>query len=232
MDLYKLNEAFYTTQMMNPMSAGQIALWHALVRIANKSRWPDWFSVAGITLVQLSGLSLAGVKKARNELKQRGLIDFKPNGTKATFYQIAMQESSRNGSQNSSRNGSRNGSQNSSQNGSSLNKQNKTKQNTIPPTPSRGEERFEAFWTAYPRKQGKAAARKVFARLKVDEGLLAQMLEAIDAQKRCAQWSTDGGKYIPQPTTWLNQGRWEDEVDAQPTGAPAVPPPVEVWMYD
>lgn len=144
MELYALNEAFYTSQMLTPMSAGQIALWHALVRMANKSHWPDWFTIAGITLVQLSGLSPSGVKKARNELKQRGLIDFRANGTKATSYRIIdISESSRNGSQNISRNGSQNssrkGSQNSSRKGSALikQKQNETEQD-YPHTPLQG----------------------------------------------------------------------------------------------
>jgi DnaD/phage-associated family protein len=88
MELYALNEAFYTLQMMNPLSSGQIALWHAIVRIANKSRWQEWFTVASITLVQLTGLSPEGVKKARNELKQRGLIDFKPDKGRATRYKL------------------------------------------------------------------------------------------------------------------------------------------------
>ena len=144
MELYALNGAFYTQQMLNPMSTGQIALWHALVYIANKSRWPDWFTVAGITLVQLSGLSHAGVKKARNELKQRGMIDFRPNGTRATSYRIVMQESSQDGSRNSSQDSSRNSSQDSSRNSSqdgsrnssALRKQNNT---LIPPTPPQGE---------------------------------------------------------------------------------------------
>ena len=138
MELYALNGAFYTQQMMNPMSTGQVALWHALVYIANKSRWPDWFTVAGITLVQLSGLSLAGVKKARNELKQRGLIDFKPNGTRATLYHLNdIQKSSQDGSRNSSQDGSRNSSQDGSRNSSALVKQNNTVSTT--PTPSTGE---------------------------------------------------------------------------------------------
>ena len=134
MELYSLNEAFYTQQMMNPMSSGQIALWHAIVRIANKSRWPDWFTIAGITLVQLSGLSHAGVKKARNELKQRGLIDFRANGTKATSYHlIDISESSQDGSRNSSQDGSRNSSQDGSRNSSALRIQNNTKQTpTVP----------------------------------------------------------------------------------------------------
>lgn len=137
MELYSLNGAFYTQQMMNPMSSGQIALWHALVYIANKSRWPDWFTVAGITLVQLSGLSSSGVKKARNELKQRGIIDFRANGTKATSYHLNdMQESSQDSSRNSNQDGSRSSSQDSSRNSSALRKQNNT---VIPPYPHSGE---------------------------------------------------------------------------------------------
>lgn len=129
MELYSLNEMFYTMQMMNPMSAGQIALWHALVRIANKARWPDWFTVAGITLVQLSGLSSAGVKKARNELKQRGLIDFKSNGTKAASYRLLnASESSQDSSQNSNQDSTQSSNQDSSQNSSPL--KDNTKQNT------------------------------------------------------------------------------------------------------
>ncbi len=137
MELYSLNEAFYTQQMMNPMSSGQIALWHALVRIANKSRWPDWFSIAGITLVQLSGLSIAGVKKARNELKQRGLIDFRANGTKATSYHLNdIQESSQDGSRNSSQDGSRNSSQDGSRNSSALRILNNTESTPTIPRPT------------------------------------------------------------------------------------------------
>lgn len=88
MNLYALNNAFYTRQMINPLSSGQIALWHALTHIANKTGWKPWFTVAGITLVQLTGLSYQGIAKARNQLKQYGLIDFKSNGTKACAYTI------------------------------------------------------------------------------------------------------------------------------------------------
>ena len=226
MELYSLNEAFYIRQSMNPLSAGQIALWHAIVRVANKSHWQEWFSVANITLVQLSGLSLAGVKQARNALKQRGLIDFKPNGTKATQYLVRdiaaedMKESSRVCSQNSSQNSSRNSSRNSSP------LLNNTESDT-PPTPSKGEERFSVFWKAYPRKVGKEAAKKAFLKLKVTDSQLEAMLTAIEAQKHCSQWVRDGGQYIPHPTTWLNQGRWEDEftVPFEPDPMEEVPPP-------
>lgn len=68
---------------------------------------------------------------------------------------------------------------------------------------------FDAFWNAYPKKVGKQAARKAFQRVKVP---LESLLTAIERQKRSAQWLEDNGKYIPHPTTWLNQGRWEDEL--------------------
>jgi hypothetical protein len=73
-------------------------------------------------------------------------------------------------------------------------------------------ERFDRFWHAYPRKIGKGAARQAWKRLKPDEALLAQMLAAIDQQQGSVQWNRDGGQYIPLPSTWLKQERWEDEL--------------------
>lgn len=68
---------------------------------------------------------------------------------------------------------------------------------------------FDAFWKAYPKKVGKQAALKAFQRVKVP---LETLLTAIERQKCGSQWSKDNGQYIPNPATWLNQGRWEDEV--------------------
>lgn len=73
-------------------------------------------------------------------------------------------------------------------------------------------EAFCAFWTAYPNKKAKPAALKAFTKLKPDTALLAEMLKAIEVQKQSAQWQKDNGQYIPMPSTWLNQRRWEDEL--------------------
>ena len=78
---------------------------------------------------------------------------------------------------------------------------------------------FDRFWTAYPRKVAKPDARKKFEKLNPDEALLETMLAAIEKQKRSDQWIRDGGQFIPHPSTWLNQRRWEDEVTE--TRAPA-----------
>lgn len=68
---------------------------------------------------------------------------------------------------------------------------------------------FTVFWDAYPRKVGKEAAKKAFAKVSVD---LDTLLAALERQKNSAQWVEDGGRFIPNPSTWLNQGRWEDEL--------------------
>lgn len=70
---------------------------------------------------------------------------------------------------------------------------------------------FAVFWEAYPRKVGKDAARKAFAKRKPDADLLDVMLSALSAQSRSEQWRKDGGRFIPHPSTWLNEGRWQDE---------------------
>lgn len=70
---------------------------------------------------------------------------------------------------------------------------------------------FDVFWEEYPKKVGKEAARKAFikAKSKVD---LNTILQAIKTQKTSEQWQRDNGQFIPNPATWLNQGRWQDEL--------------------
>lgn len=75
---------------------------------------------------------------------------------------------------------------------------------------------FDEFWSAYPKKVGKDDARKAFLKRKPDGELLALMLAAIAAQRESQAWIRDGGQYIPNPSTWLNQGRWQDETDPVP----------------
>jgi hypothetical protein len=71
---------------------------------------------------------------------------------------------------------------------------------------------FETFWKAYPRKVGKDAARRAFAKVKVP---VETLVAAVEAQKSSPQWTKDNGQFIPNPATWLNQGRREDEVEGK-----------------
>lgn len=65
---------------------------------------------------------------------------------------------------------------------------------------------FERFWKAYPRKVGKDAAVKAFARA-AKKVSVETMLAAIE---RYRQTKPTGQDYC-HPATWLNQGRWADE---------------------
>lgn len=79
--------------------------------------------------------------------------------------------------------------------------------------PNKFEERFEEFWKHYPRKIGKGAAKKSFVKRKPSQELTQRMINAVEIQKKSPQWMRDKGQFIPHPTTWLNQERWEDEVE-------------------
>lgn len=80
---------------------------------------------------------------------------------------------------------------------------------------------FAVFWKAYPKKVGKEAARKAFAKVHVP---IDALITAIEAQKRSPQWTKDNGQYIPYPAKWLNQGYWENE--------PLTPKESQGFVYD
>lgn len=90
-------------------------------------------------------------------------------------------------------------------------------------------ERFDRFWQAYPRKIGKQAALKTWSKLKPSAELTEVILAAVEYQKTWNAWTKDGGQYIPNPSTWLNQGRWEDE---KPEVAASSTPESSAFDYD
>ena len=127
-------KAFYDLVQVKQLSTGQIALWNALMYINNKCAWIEWFTVPNILLELNTGMSRSGVLKARNSLKQLGLIDFKANGTKATSYKIhTIAKSTQESNQVSTQDGVQDGKQVSTQDGvqdsNTLNKLNETKLN-------------------------------------------------------------------------------------------------------
>ena len=73
---------------------------------------------------------------------------------------------------------------------------------------------FNAFWSAYPRKDNKSEAKKAFGKVKVSVDVL---IKAIEQYKKTPQWMKNGGQFIPYPSTWLNQKRWEDEIGTSTT---------------
>ena len=79
---------FNNFAILNELSAGQRAMWHALMSINNKCGWKEWFTAPTLVLITESGLSESGVRKAREALVELHLIEYKSNGAKAPFYKI------------------------------------------------------------------------------------------------------------------------------------------------
>lgn len=73
---------------------------------------------------------------------------------------------------------------------------------------------FEQFWSEYPRKIAKQNALKSWNKIAPTPELAQKIIFSVSVQKTTPQWKKDGGQFIPHPATWLNQGRWEDEVTA------------------
>ena len=71
---------------------------------------------------------------------------------------------------------------------------------------------FDSFWSAYPKKVGKPAALKAFRSAKIN-GHLPDVLADVERKAQSDAWIKDGGQFIPNPATYLNQRRWEDQID-------------------
>ncbi len=69
---------------------------------------------------------------------------------------------------------------------------------------------FDSFYSAYPKKVGKPAAEKAWKAAKVKPAELVNILADIATRSQSTDWLKDGGQFIPNPSTYLNQRRWED----------------------
>ena len=85
---------------------------------------------------------------------------------------------------------------------------------------------FERFWAAYPNKVGKKAAQKAFQNAQ-NRPQINDLLDALARACKSEKWRKDGGQFIPNPTTRLNQGRWDDEPVAVMPVLPKAQVPME-----
>lgn len=67
---------------------------------------------------------------------------------------------------------------------------------------------FEEFWNRYPKKVGKHVAHTAWKKNKVK---VDDVLKTLAWQVHSEQWTKQSGQFIPNPATYINQGRWHDE---------------------
>lgn len=102
--------------------------------------------------------------------------------------------------------------------------------------------RFDEFWSLYPRRVAKIAARKAWDKHQCDD--IADKVMA-GLKRQLPHWHDP--KFIPHPASWLNAGRWDDqpldELRPPPVRQAAAPPPpppqddpwramINVWILD
>ena len=81
------------------------------------------------------------------------------------------------------------------------------KEKTTPKPPTATPVGFAEFWAAYPKKVGKGAAESAWKKHRPD---LKTCLAAIGVAAKSDGWTKERGKFIPHPSRWLNERRWED----------------------
>ena len=70
---------------------------------------------------------------------------------------------------------------------------------------------FEDFWSIYPKKRNKSKCKEWYLKNKPSEELQKEILLSVAFFKNEKQWKDE--QFIPYPTTFLNQKRWEDISD-------------------
>ena len=73
--------------------------------------------------------------------------------------------------------------------------------------------KFELFWSCWPRKIAKVAARKIWIKKVKTEQHADRIIVAARAQISANNWAdAKRAQFCPHATTWFNQERWNDVV--------------------
>jgi hypothetical protein len=75
------------------------------------------------------------------------------------------------------------------------------------------QDEFDQWYSRYPKKEAKEAARKAFAKARKTVDLKA-LIEGAD--KYAATMRDKDRQFVALPATWLNAGRWADEISETP----------------
>ncbi len=82
-------KGFRKARLIKPLSANSICLYFILLEYVNEINFLPWFTVANSTLTGLSKLSDSALKRSRNELVQKGFIQYKNGrGSQSGCYHI------------------------------------------------------------------------------------------------------------------------------------------------
>ena len=73
---------------------------------------------------------------------------------------------------------------------------------------------FDEFWSIYPKKVDKKGSLRAFKNIPKLKEVFPVIIQALEIQKQSIQWTKDHGQYIPNPTTYIHQERWNTVTEA------------------
>jgi len=73
-------------------------------------------------------------------------------------------------------------------------------------------QKFNKFWSLYPRKVAKIVAERRWKKLSNKD--IDEIFKIY--HEHLIRWRYKDIQYVPHPSTWLNQRRWEDELEPLP----------------
>ena len=72
-----------------------------------------------------------------------------------------------------------------------------------------GSVHFDEFWSAYPKKTGRKPSLTKWIARDLDS-IATKIISNVQARVASGEWSNL--QYVPNPLTYINQDRWDDEV--------------------
>lgn len=200
MNYIKQVNAFYKFLPNNPLSSNAQCLYSYLLNKNNELGWIKEFTVSNMIVCGFTNLSRQALDRARNELKQKGYIDYKKGySNQAGTYVIVSFVT-----QNDTQSDTQDDTQDNTQSGHTLctlNKLNKTKQN---------------------KKEN--IQRKTFSKPTVEEvkAYCSERKNNVDAEKFCDFYESKGWKVGKEPMKdWKACVRtWEKSSTSKPPGKP------------
>ena len=70
-------------------------------------------------------------------------------------------------------------------------------------------ERFEKFFSSFPKKSDKQTASKIFEEKQLNDVQLDYMLKVLEEDKQSKEWLNENGRYIPKAAKWLEEERYK-----------------------
>ena len=130
MNYLKQMNAFYKLLPNNPLSSNAQCLYFYLLNKNNELNWIKEFTVANMIVCGYTNLSRQALDRARNELKQKGYIDYQKGFSNQAGKYLIVSFDTQNDTQDNTQNDTQDDIQDDTQSGhrvSTLYKQNKTK---------------------------------------------------------------------------------------------------------